>query len=845
MNLTDSSIENTIKPLPVEPTEKDWGVGVNAMGDTNSPFPRVNRFRRFVIDSEFTVDHERACLVTEAYKKYSDSPQIIKCAQALAHVLRNVTIRILSDELIVGEMSAPMKAAPIFPEHSYAWVIDEMKNHPWEKRLHDNYYITKESRKKLFGIESFWKSQSINEKIVSMMSEDEKKGSNLERNLFLLNLYMFAGIGHLQLNYEKLFAMGYGGLKEAVKKKIQELDPSNPENSKKRDFYQAELIVLDAASDYLRRYAALARELAKKEKDAEWKGILLKIAVNCDWVSENKPRTFWEALQLLFMATTITLIETNGHSVSFGRFDQYMFPFYAADIKSGAATRESIQELIEILYMKDLWWTKLRDRMTVIANSGRGMGGDSLTIGGVDKKGKDATNDLTYMCLDALAHTRWGTPWLAVRWHENTPRELKVKTANVIRIGTGQPKIFNDQAAIPASLRSGRSLEDSRNYHVVGCVEIDAGGKEYGWHDAAYFSIAKVFELAINNGRCIGCGSHCMRWDRCGGLGKRLGPETGSLTDFTSFDQVLDSYDKQMKYWVDQMIAGIEIMDRVHQEIKPLPYLSALIDDCIERGVDVTAGGAVYNFTGPQAVGVGTVADGMSTIKQLVFEEKKVSGRDILDACEKNWVGYEPLYALVNSDKVHHYGNDDEYADSLAKFAADTYCKHVENRPNARGGIYLPGVYSVSANVAIGLVQWASPEGRKALEPVSDCVGAVHTQVRSHDVNGPTAMVKSVSKLDHIRAGNGTLLNMKFSPSAVSGETGRDNFISLIDAYFDQKGMHCQFNIISRDTLEDAMKHPENYRDMVVRVAGYSALFVELSKPLQYDIMGRTELSFD
>jgi formate C-acetyltransferase len=235
----------------------------------------------------------------------------------------------------------------------------------------------------------------------------------------------------------------------------------------------------------------------------------------------------------------------------------------------------------------------------------------------------------------------------------------------------------------------------------------------------------------------------------------------------------------------------------------------------------------------------------MSTIKQLVFEEKKISGREILDACEKNWVGYEPLYALVNSDKVHHYGNDDDYADSLAKFAADTYCKHVENRPNARGGKYLPGVYSVSANVALGLVQWASPEGRKALEPVSDCVGAVHTQVRAHDVNGPTAMVKSVSKLDHIRAGNGTLLNMKFSPSAVSGETGRDNFISLIDSYFDQKGMHCQFNIISRDTLEDAMKHPENYRDMVVRVAGYSALFVELSKPLQYDIMGRTELSFD
>lgn len=837
--------ENSSKPLALEPLDREWGVGVTSMGDSLSPFPRVNRLRKLYFETEFTVDHERACLVTEAYEKYKNQPQVIKCAKALAHVLENVKIRILPDELIVGEMAAPMQSAPIFPEHSFAWIMDEIKNHPWKKRLHDNYYITKESEKKLLGLENYWKGNNIAEIIELTMTEDEKKGTNLERNVYLLNLYMFGGVGHLQANYEKLFAIGYGGLKKQVREKLETLDATKPDDLKKREFYQAELIVLEAASNYLRRYADLSREMAGREKNSERKGCLLKTASNCDWVSEKPPRTFWEALQLCFMATTIILIETSGHSVSFGRFDQYMYPFYRRDIESGTATREFMQELIEILYMKELWWTKIRDRLTVIANSGRGMGGDSLTIGGVDKAGNDATNDLTYMCLDAHAHTRLGTPWLAVRWHKNSTRELKVKTANVIRIGTGQPKIFNDQAAIPAALRAGRTLEDARNYHVVGCVEIDAGGKEYGWHDAAYFSIAKIFELAINNGRCIGCGSHCMRWDKCGGVGKCLGPETGSLTDFTSFDQVLESYDKQMKYWTDQMVAGIEIMDIVHQRLKPLPYISALIDDCIERGIDITAGGAVYNFTGPQAVGVGTVADGMATIKQLVFEEKRVSGRDLLDACEKNWVGYEPLYALVNSDKVHHYGNDDDYADELAKFAADTYCKHIENRPNARGGKYLPGVYSVSANVALGLVQWASPEGRKALEPVSDCVGPVHTYRGSHDINGPTSIAKSVAKLDHIRAGNGTLLNWKFAPSAVAGETGRDNFISLIDTYFDKKGMHSQFNIISRQTLEDALLHPEKYKDMLIRVAGYSAIFVELSKPLQYDIIGRTELSFD
>ncbi|MBI5592637.1 MAG: formate C-acetyltransferase/glycerol dehydratase family glycyl radical enzyme [Deltaproteobacteria bacterium] len=833
------------KPIGLVPYDKVWAIGESGMNENPSPFPRVNRFRRFALDTEFTVDHERACLVTEAYQKHPEKPQIIKAAEALRHVLQNVSIRIHRDELIVGEMAAPIKSAPIFPEFSFDWVVDEMKNHPWKDRLHDNYYISKESEKKLRSLHEFWKGKTVEEAIIARLSEDEKKGTNLGRGLYLLNLYLFGGVGHLQANYERLFALGFGGLKKQVMKKLNALDPSQPDDLKKRDFFQAELIALNAASGYLKRYAVLAQTLADKETDAQWKKELIQISANCGWVSENPPRTFWEALQLWFMATTIILIESNGHSVSFGRFDQYMLPFYQRDIASGQANKESIQELIEIAFVKDLWWTKLRDRLTVIPNSGRGMGGDSLTVGGVDKNGEDATNDLSFMVLDAHAHTRLGAPWVAVRLHKNTPWEFKVKAINTIRIGTGQPKLFNDEAAIPASLRTGRTVEDSRNYHVVGCVEIDAGGKEYGWHDSAYFSIAKILELAINNGRCIGCGAHCPRWDGCGGAGSRLGPETGSLADFSSFDQVLESYDQQMKYWVDQMIAGTEVMDLVHQQLKPLPYLSLLIDDCLEKGIDVTAGGAVYNFTGPQAVGVGTVADGLSTIKQLVFEEKKVSGKDLLEACENNWTGYDALYALVNSTKVHHYGNDDDYADELAKFGADTYCKYVENRPNSRGGKYVPGVYSVSANVALGLVQWASVDGRKVLEPVSDCVGPVHTQAGSHDVKGPTAIAKSVTKLDHIRAGNGTLLNWKFTPSCVAGDVGRDNLISLMDVYFERKGMHSQFNILSKETLADALVRPEHYKDLLVRVAGYSAYFVELSKPLQYDIMGRTELSFD
>ncbi|HNX29635.1 MAG TPA: formate C-acetyltransferase/glycerol dehydratase family glycyl radical enzyme [Syntrophomonadaceae bacterium] len=834
------------EPCGLEPYDKEWGIGVSGMCDNPSPYPRVNRLLDYYFNAtEFTVDHQRACLLTEAYKEHSDKSQNIKCALAFAHILRNVKIAIYPDEMIVGEIAAPYKSAPIYPEFSYNWIIDEMKNFPWKDREFDIYQVSEESEKRLLDLHDFWKGKTVEELILSMASEDELKGTGVGRGLYLLNLYFYGGVGHTCANYEKLLADGFGALRKRILEKLAAIDPSLPEDLKKRDFYQAQLIALNAAADYMRRYAALARDMAATETDAARIIELLQIANNCEWVAENPPRTFFEALQLVHFATFLILIESNGHSVSYGRFDQYMYPFYKHDLENGTATKEYLEELLECFYVKYGTPIKLRDRLTTISNTGRGFGGESMTVGGVDRQGHDATNDLSFMCLDAHAHTRLGAPWLCVRWHANTPRTFRIKTANLIRMGTGQPKVYNDESAIPVQLAKGIPLEDARDYAVVGCVEIDNPGKEYGWHDSAYFSMGKVLELAINNGRCLGCASYCPRWEICGGVGKRLGPETGSLAEFKNFDEVAESFDKQMKYWCDKMITGINIMDIAHQKLKPLPYLSLLIDDCIEKGVDVSAGGARYNFNGPQGVGVGTVADGLANIKKLVFEEKKVSGKDYLDALEKNWEGYEPLYALVNSDKVPHYGNDNDYADELAQLCFNTYCQYVENRPDARGGKFIPGVYSVSANVGLGLIQWAAADGKKAGEPVSDCLGPVHNASGSHDVSGPTAIVKSVTKLDHVRATNGTLMNWKFTPSTVAGESGRDNLISLLEVFFQNKGHHSQFNIVSRETLEDALVHPEKYRFLLVRVAGYSAYFVELSKPLQMDIVGRTELSFD
>lgn len=843
MNVCEKIVNS--KPCKIEPIDKEWGVGFSTKEGEISPFPRVNKLLDNVHSTKFSVDHERACLITEAYKQHANKPQIIKSAEAFAHIVRNVTIRIYSEELIVGEIAAPMKSSPIFPEFSFNWIVDEIKNHPWEEREVDPYFASNETKERLLELEEYWKGKTLEETMLSMLPESASKGSNVGRGVYFLNLYMYGGIGHTSANYEKLFQQGYKGIKKRVEEKIAALDLTLAEDLKKREFYLAQLTILDASKDFINRYAQLAKDMADNEESDKRKEELLKISEVCEWVSENPPRTFNEALQLAHFATCFILIESNGHSISYGRFDQYMYPYYSKDLETGTATREEMQELIECFFIKFLTPTKLRDRITVEANSSRQMGGQSLTLGGVDSRGRDVTNDLTFMALDAHAHTRLIDPWLAVRLHANTPRELKVKLANIIRIGTGQPKVYNDESAIPAMLTKGASLEDSRNYHVVGCVEIDAGGKEYGWHDAIYFSVAKIMELSINGGRCLGCSEQCPRWEVCAGAGKKLGPDTGNLKDFKSFDEVKESYDKQMKYWVDQMTIANEIMDIVHQRLKPVPYLSLIIDDCIEKGLDVSAGGAKYNFTGPQGVGIGTVADSLCTIKQLVFEENKVSGEELMKALENNWEGYEPLYALVNSDKVHHYGNDDDYADELAQFAFNCYCDHVENRPNARGGKYIPGVYSVSGNVPFGMIQWASPDGRKAFEPLSDCLGAVHTYVGSHDINGPTAMCKSVAKLDHERAANGTLLNWKFTPSSLVGETGRDNFIALLDEIVINKIHHSQFNIVSKEMLESAQQNPEAYKHLLVRVAGYSAYFVELSKALQNDIVGRTEFSFE
>ncbi len=834
--------KNSVILKGYDPIDQDYGTGTSGLTETPSPFVRINAWRKQFLDTPLSISAERALLWTEKLQENKNKPYIIRCAECFRHVLQQISIQIGPYELIAGNMAAPPRCAPVFPEFSYEWLVDEMENQPFEERKGDRFLISDETKKQLKGIREFWKNETVHDLAKAIMPETALKGTGAYgKGVYLLGNYFFGGIGHTSARYEKIYALGWKGLMTQIEQKMDQLDPCIPEDIAKQEFYDAQLICLEGIMTYTRRYAELARKLAGTEEQPRAKE-LLQMAENLEWTAENPPRTFWEALQLWWMLTMAITIEGNGHSIHWGRFDQHMYPFYKKDIADGAITNDFVQELIENAWIKISELTKVRDSGSTKAFGGVELGGPSLTVGGLTPEGEDATNELSFMCVEALVHVRLNAPWMTSRWHANSPHEWWIKVTKAAKMGLGMPSFFNDEIIIPSMVNRGRTIEDSRDYGALGCVEPNSEGREYGWHDAAFFNLNKVLELAMNNGKCIGCSKECPRYAVCAGAGTQLGLQTGSLADFTSFDQVKEAYEKQMRYWVDRLVMAENSMDIAHQTRKPLPYLSLLIDDCIDKGKDVTAGGARYNFIGPQGVGVANVADGLSAVKQLVFEQKACSGSDLLQALEHNWEGFEPLYALINSSKVHHYGNDDPYADELARYGAKVYCKLLERRPTAHGGEFQAGLYPVSANVPLGAITWASLDGRKAGEPVADGVSPVHNSRGSHDVSGPTALVKSVSTLDHGIASNGTLLNMKFSPSTISGEVGDENFIGMMKVYFQRKGMHNQINVISRDTLEDAIKNPEKYKGLIVRVAGYSAFFTELDPSVQQDILERTEL---
>ncbi|UCB45936.1 MAG: glycyl radical protein [Spirochaetota bacterium] len=765
---------------------------------------------------------ERARLVTQSYKETETEPMIIRRAKAIAKVLREMTIFIQRDQLIVGTQASKLRSAPLFPETEAEYLRAEIEL--FQEREQDRLIVSSEIKKELLGeILPYWKNKTIKEIALAAMPAQTRKLVQLEDQIFSVDIHLTGSIGHVLVNYDKVISKGLLNIKKEIKNKLDMLDLADPDQGMKYMFYQAEIILCDAIIEWAGRYAREAQKLVEEEKDPRWKKELELIASICERVPSYPANDFREAVQTFWFTHLLLYIEQDGLAVSPGRFDQFMYPYYRKSIEEKLITKERAQELLECLWIKFTEIMRVYDYECAKYYAGFSIS-ENVVLGGQDIEGRDATNELSYMCLDAEAHTKLPQPNLGVRIHPNTPKAFMMKAVEVASSGRTKPEFFNDNVAIPVLMSLGVPLDDARDYGISGCVEAVPPHCN-GMTNAAMSNIGKALEIALNDGRC-----------RL--TGKQIGPKTGNPRKFKNIEDVTRAFKTQVRFYVKEMVTAINVIERTHAQLYPLPYFSLVIDDCLEKGIDVTAGGARYNYTGPQAVGLGDVADSIAAIKKLVFEERRISIDELLDALDNNFEGAEPLRKLLIT-RAPKWGNDDDYVDNIARDVVRTYCDEVSRYKNTRGGVYRPGVYSVSANVPLGLHVDALPNGKLRRAPLADGVAPVH----GCDFKGPTAIAKSVAKLDHEIITNGTILNMKFMPKLLEETTGKKGLADLIRAYFELGGWHVQFNVVSADTLRAAQQEPEQYKGLIIRVAGYSAFFVELDTAVQNDIIDRTEIS--
>ena len=785
---------------------------------------RIERLKANLFKQMPQVEADRAVLLTQSYMQTEGEPIVTRRAKAFKNILEYLPVTIRDEELIVGSNTKRPRSCQVFPEFSFDWLESEFDT--MEHRSADPFYISDETNKVLHEVYKYWKGKTTSELATSYLAPETKTA--MEHNIFTPGNYFYNGVGHVTVKYDKVLSVGYKGILEEIRAEKAKQNVGDADFNTKRAFLDAAEMSCEAVITYARRYARLALEMLEKETDENRKRELAIIARNCSRVPENGASNFYEACQSFWFVQMLLQVESSGHSISPGRFDQYMYPYYKKDIESGEITKEFAQELLDCIWVKLNDLNKIRD-----AASAEGFAGYSLfqnlIAGGQNIYGEDATNDLSYMCLEATLHVMLPAPSMSVRVWNKSPHDFLIKAAKVTRTGVGLPAYYNDEVIIPSLLSRGLTIEDARDYGIIGCVEPQKAGKTWGWHDAAFFNMCRVLELTFSNGRDTD--------------GTQVGIASGDIDAFKTFDDFFEAYKKQMKYCISLLVNADNAIDVAHAERCPLPYLASMVDDCIKRGKTPEQGGAIYNFTGPQGFGIANVADSMFAIRTLVFEQKKYTLHEIKDALDNNFGldGGENAqkYAAIREDilSLDKYGNDDDNVDMLARRAAYTYTKQIQDFKNPRGGQFQAGLYPVSANVPLGAQTGATPDGRYAHKPVADGV----SPSAGFDTHGPTASANSVAKLDHGIASNGTLFNMKFHPSALEGDSGLESFVALVRGYFDQKGSHMQFNVVSRETLRDAQKNPDKYRSLVVRVAGYSALFTTLSKSLQDDIINRTE----
>ena len=779
--------------------------------------PRIGFLKNQLLCAQRQLCSERAMIVTEAYRSLEHEPALMRRAKTLMLLMQRVSVFILDSELIVGHHASMPKGVPVFPEYDAGWLEEEIDLLP--TREVDSFQVSQKVKQELQSIFAYWRTKGIRETLFRSLPEETLR-HRLHSKVFSVTAHEETALGHVLLDYEKVIQIGFDGIKREIVEQMALLDPRQPDHVEKSLFYRSCLLSCDAAIVFAQRYAELASSMAARESDAKRRSELLRISEVCRRVPAEPARDLWEALQSLWFVQIIVQIDNNGSSYSPGRIDQYLWQHYRRDIDQGVLSQESAQELL------DCFWIKFSEPLLLYkTEAARITGGfpmgQNVTVGGVDCEGNDATNELSYLCLNAQEHVQLAQPNLTVRVHNNAPREFLTRAAEVIRIGTGMPQLMNDAICIPALERVGIPAGEARDYAPIGCVEINVVGG-WGRENGGYLNLAKVLEYTIGNGVC-----------RI--TGEQTGLPLGHLPDYDSFDSLVAAFIKQLSFFVSHLAVEDNAIDRVHADLVPSPIVSTLVPGCIESGVEVSAGGAKFNFTGPTAVGGANTGNSLSAIKKLVFEEQKVTASELQAALEANFVGYESLRAML-AENAPMYSNDNDYADHLVKEVVESFANETKKYTNARGGCFRPGLTAVTAHVGMGHDVGATPDGRLAgtalAGGISPCAGT--------DKRGPTASAVSVAKIDLIRFGKGMIFNQTYSPFLLEASEDLAKFVAFFMAYFELGGMQIQFNVISRNKLLEAQAKPDENRHLVVRVAGYSALFVNLSKEVQDQVIART-----
>jgi pyruvate formate-lyase/glycerol dehydratase family glycyl radical enzyme len=776
---------------------------------------RVTRLRNRIIDAPQEVCVERARYLTRSMAKNWDLHPLTRISMALEDILDNITVTIRDDEFIVGCRTSKLKGAPLFPEGKSRWIEGDVDT--FDTRVYQRALITEEEKRELLEeILPFWEGRTIEERLYESMPDDIE--ADMDKYVFLMALEITYGIGHFTMDHPRLLASGLRGITEDAEKRASALSPEEREGEKGL-FYDAVMRSLHASIRFAHRYATLAESMAENEIDTERAEELRRIARICTRVPEYPAETFEEAIQSVYFIHLIAQIESGGNSISLGRIDQILYPYYKADLDAGRITPDRARELMAMLFVKvNEIWNVLEEAFIPGGEGTEGKTTQNVTVGGIGKDGEDATNELSYIGLDAFADVRTVQPDFGVRLSSKAPDDFFLRAVEYTKDGVPM-HFFNDDSIVETLMNGGHSIEDARNYGVVGCLEPNAQGKTFGSTFAVQINGIKCVEFALSNGI-----------DNT--FGYQSGIESGEVESFSSFEDVWNAYCAQMSYFIGQVVRGMNVLDGIIANQLPSPFASAMIEGPLEKGLDLTKGGAVYNSTGVQYIGFGNVVDSLYAIKKAVFEDGTVSLPDLAAWLSDDWDGVEDKRSYF-LNKIPKYGNDIDDVDEMAKKVLNHFCDELKQYTNYRGGAFWPGVFSVGFHLAFGSFTAATPDGRYS----GDVLGNGLTPTTGNALTGPTAVMNSVTKIPLTRLYNGANLNMRFSGKRI----GAEKLMALMKAYFDRGGIQVQYNMIDSEILQDAKVNPERHRDLVIRISGYSTLFTGLTETAQDEIISRTE----